>query len=387
MKPFDVAIVGAGPAGSSAAISLSRWGYSVVLLDKEWFPREKLCGDFLNPINWPLLRELGAAERILSREHTKVTTFRLTGFLGEEAEARLAARDGEAVFGLGLRRSSLDHALLEKAASENVAIWQGAKPGALKRDAQGWLLRVKRNGIVEELHARMLIGADGRNSWVAHRLGMAGVTAPAGASIGFQLRLQSSEPPAGRVEIHLFPGGYAGIVGIGGNALSLCCAIAKDRLRHHDSLGSLLQMDLPQNPCLAHLLHRSQRMGEIRSTYPVYFPPRRAYADRVLLAGDAARVHEPVTGEGIYFALKSGMIAAESTDVAFRRGDCSAAQLSSYARARRNTFCGRLSVNSMLRFLMHHPALLAPIIRFSAKRRQLLKSTVQFVCAPDTGSR
>ena len=65
MEHFDVAIVGAGPAGSSAAIALARKGYSVALLDKEQFPREKLCGDFLNPVSWPLLRELNV-ERVLA---------------------------------------------------------------------------------------------------------------------------------------------------------------------------------------------------------------------------------------------------------------------------------------------------------------------------------
>ena len=66
MERFDVAIVGAGPAGSSAAIYLARKGYSVALLDKEQFPREKLCGDFLNPVNWPVLRDLEIDREVLA---------------------------------------------------------------------------------------------------------------------------------------------------------------------------------------------------------------------------------------------------------------------------------------------------------------------------------
>ncbi|MFB3062075.1 MAG: FAD-dependent oxidoreductase, partial [Candidatus Binatia bacterium] len=69
---FDIGIVGAGPAGSSAAISLTRKGYSVVLVDKSTFPRSKLCGDFLNPINWPLFDQLGVAEELLSLQHEKI---------------------------------------------------------------------------------------------------------------------------------------------------------------------------------------------------------------------------------------------------------------------------------------------------------------------------
>ena len=54
---FDVIIIGAGPAGAASAISLARRGYAVALIDKEEFPREKLCGDFINPSNWPMLAQ------------------------------------------------------------------------------------------------------------------------------------------------------------------------------------------------------------------------------------------------------------------------------------------------------------------------------------------
>ena len=69
MEQFDAAIIGAGPAGAAAALSLASKGYRVVLIDKEKFPREKLCGDFINPVNWPILRELGVDTDILSSEH------------------------------------------------------------------------------------------------------------------------------------------------------------------------------------------------------------------------------------------------------------------------------------------------------------------------------
>ena len=111
MEHFDVAIVGAGPAGSSAAIALARKGYSVALLDKEQFPREKLCGDFLNPVSWPLLRELNV-ERGSRALHQKVTTFRFTSFSGEKAEVplpevrwnRFRSRRAPLRFGLCLNR-------------------------------------------------------------------------------------------------------------------------------------------------------------------------------------------------------------------------------------------------------------------------------------------
>ena len=69
---------------------------------------------------------------------------------------------------------------------------------------------------------------------------------------------------------------------------------------------------LAQNPHLKEIIERSDSASELRSVYPVYFPPRRCVADGALLVGDAARVSEPVTGEGIYFAMRSGLLAAET---------------------------------------------------------------------------
>lgn len=377
MKHFDVAIIGAGPAGSSAAIQLATKGYSVALLDKEQFPREKLCGDFLNPVNWPLLRELKVERAVLARPHEKVSIFRFTSFSGEEAEIPLpAGRDG-AVVGLGLRRFDLDHVLLERANSLGVTVLDGWKPKELERQPDGWRLKADKS----LLGARVLIGADGRNSWVAHHLGLADPAAMQGRSVGFQFRLKCANRSTGKVEIHLFPGGYAGVVGLAGDTVTLGLAIEKHRLLDGRPEQSLLESILPQNPWLKEIL-RSGSVSEMRSTYPVYFPPRRAYGDGVLLVGDAARVNEPVTGEGIYFALKSGVFAAKTVDEGFQMSDFSAARLRFYERNCRSAFRARRAINALIRWLIYRPALLSRVIRLSHKRTRLLDPIVQMICAP-----
>ena len=89
MKTFDAVIVGAGPAGSATAIALARLGYEVALVDKQAFPRDKLCGDFINPINWAIFRDLDVADRVLAEPHGEVTGFRITSSAGRQAEAEL----------------------------------------------------------------------------------------------------------------------------------------------------------------------------------------------------------------------------------------------------------------------------------------------------------
>jgi menaquinone-9 beta-reductase len=379
MRNFDVAIVGAGPAGSSAAIHLARKGYAVALLDKEQFPREKLCGDFLNPINWPVLRALEVDRELLARAHAKVTTFRVSSFSGDEVEVPLPGSEDGAFFGLGLRRFDLDYVLLKKAESEGATFFQECKLRDLKRETQSWLLRFDRAGMMERLRARVLIGADGRNSWVARRLGLADPRTMQGRSVGFQFRLKGSNRDAGKVEIHLFPGGYAGIVGLGGDTINLCLAIEKDRLPDGRPEHFLLETCLPRNSRLKEIL-RGAHVSEMHSTYPVYFPPRRAYGEGILLVGDAARVSEPVTGEGIYFALKSGQFAAGTIDQAFCRSDFSAEQLGSYERACRSAFRMRQGINALIRWLIYRPALLSPLIRLSGRRCGLLDSVVYTIC-------
>jgi len=383
MAKFDVAIIGAGPSGSATAIALARRGYAVALVDKERFPREKLCGDFVNPINLPIFRALGVEQQILAEDHERVTAFRVTSFLTGEAEAPLPSVDKQTLFGLGMRRASLDSILLQQAEKEGAAAFQDARVGELKRESQAWRLQVDQGGAREELRARILIGADGRNSWVAHRLGLSSPAATQGRALGLQVRLKRARSLAGKVEIHLFPGGYAGVVGVGGDVINLCLAVRKETLPAGQPMDSLWNAALPRNPNLEEILCTSERVGKTRSIYPIYFSPRRSVGDGVLLVGDAARVSEPVTGEGIYFALRSGLLAADAADRAFRFMDFSAAQLGTYEQACRRLFRARRGLNALLRFLIYRPALFASLIRLSATKRRLVESMIRAICLPE----
>ena len=375
MKSFDVIVVGAGPAGSATAIALAQRGYEVTLIDKKLFPREKLCGDFINPINWPVFRDLGVAERVLAVPHCEVSSFRLTTPSGREAEAAFTGRDGQRSMGLGLRRAELDRLLVERAAELGVRICLGQRIKQILTTGKGWQLEsAERNW-----QARFLVGADGRNSWVARQVGLNRSGAVRGRAIGFQARLLCPGAARGKIEIHLFPGGYAGVVGVGDGTITLGMAIDKRKLAREGGAGCLFTGVLARNPHLKALLDRSEGGAGIRSLYPVHFPKRRAVTERVLLVGDAARVSEPVTGEGIYFAMRSGLLAAETIDKAFSNENLAARDLDGYERACRRAFRSRMALNSLLRFAVYRPALIEPFIRLCAKNGRLLNSLVDAV--------
>ncbi len=373
---FDVAVIGAGPAGSSSAISLARRGHSVILVDKSFFPREKLCGDFLNPINWPIFEELGVAGELLSLEHEEVTAFRISACSGREIAIHFPFQNGQRPFGLGLSRSHLDDLLLRRAAKEGAKVRQGQRVTDLRRERNGWTMTVGR----DRLRSTVLIGADGRNSWVAHRLGLARREENGCSSLAFQLRLRGVEGIRGEVQIHLFPGGYAGVIGLGGDAANLCFTVERSRIKGELSRATLFDNFLHKNLRLRELLRRSEIVGKISSAYPVYFSPRRPYGDGLLLVGDAARVTEPVTGEGVYFALKSGELAAKSLEIAFSKGNFSARELSSSQLLCQRAFSPRQRVNGMIRALIRHSFILHPLIHLSSKTSApLFRPIVNFI--------
>ena len=361
---FDVAIIGAGPAGSATAIALARSGYAVALIDKQIFPREKLCGDFVNPINWPIFRDLGVEERLLAQPHTRVTGFRITSYCGASAAATFSQVDQNRSFGLGLRRAQLDHVLLQRAEEAGVTIRTGQRVQQISKHSTEWQLDM---GAGESWRAKILVGADGRNSWVAQQLGMNTRAATRGRSVGFQTRIHGSGGSDGQIEIHLFPGGYAGLVGVGDGTASLGLAIDK-RILPRVGVDEFLRTErLAQNPYLKSVLEPREKVHGFRAAYPVYFPKRRSFADAVVLVGDAARVTEPITGEGIYFAMRSGMLAAETLDRALRQGDLSANYLRAYEQTCARALRPRVLLNSLLRFAIYRPALVHPLIRWSAQ--------------------
>ena len=377
---FDVAIVGAGPAGSAAATSLARKGYSVVLLDKALFPREKLCGDFLSPINWRIFEQLGVAEELLSLEHEKITSFRISVSSGEHATIGFPFRNGRRLFGLGMRRFFLDDLLLRAAEKQGVVIRQGFQVRGIVREQGGWSLSLDGAFPESRVQSVFLIGADGRNSLVAHRLGLARKRESSENHLAFQARLNGVKGLKGDVQIHGFPGGYAGLVGLGGGTANLCFVVEKKKAKGAASPEALWEHCLCRNPHLRESLRQGEIVSRVRSAFPVYFSPRRSYGDGFLLAGDAARVTEPVTGEGVFFALKSGMLSAEGIDSAFRKRNGSLEPFASYDRLCREAFSLRQGVNRIIRALVYHPSLLSPVVRLSAKTSFPLRALVHWLC-------
>ncbi len=381
MRNFDVAIVGAGPAGCSAAITLAARGVSVVMIERAIFPREKLCGDFINPINWPVFEALNVSADLLRCRHAKVVRFRLTCADGVEASCSLTAQGGQ-MFGLGLRRYDLDHVLMKRAKSVAVTVKEGSQLRRREEKSGGWVLEIDERGESTWLQARILIGADGRNSALARQLSAAPrrKRPSVSASVGFEIQLAQVPEVQQSVEIHQFVGGYAGLVRLDEDTVNLSFTVEKTLLNKPISYERLRREILWRNPFLRTLLTNAEATSELRSVWPVYSPARRSFGAGFILVGDAARVTEPVTGEGIYMALRSGQLGAEAVAAALSQNHARTACLAEYTRACRTEFAARVRVNYLIQALMYNKRLLPLVVRFLAQRSSLLQKLVNSVC-------
>ena len=342
MEAFDVAIVGGGPAGSSCAAFCAGAGLRTLVLEREQFPREKVCGDCLNPECWPVLRRLGIAERVRELPHGILDTVEFIAIGGRKIVVDLPSGEESEI---AIKRSLFDALLLSRARELGVDVCEATTVTALT-NSHGW--RIETAG-GKSFVARALVGADGRNSTVARLCNL--LPRLSRERVALQAHIPLPADFGNRVVLQFLPEGYSGQAPVNREELNLCL------------------VSKPSNmPALRRWAEKQfslQRNHQWRTITPLTRAALAPARGKLFLVGDAARVVEPFTGEGIYYALRSGELAAQAL-VKIIQGNDAGDPVTEYAEAHAAMYRGRLWVNQLSR-----AAVLAP--RFASLFVQLAR--------------
>lgn len=342
---FDVIISGGGPAGAVAATVLARAGARVLVCDRAAFPRDKLCGDTVNPGTLATLRRLRLSERI---EHQALRTegMILTG----ERGALVRGSYGRGIYGLAIPRRELDAALLEEASSAGARIEQKVLVKRPLLAAEGTSVRVR--GVVIagaagsdiRIPAPLVVAADGRRSRLALALGLLQhPLRPRRWAIGAYV--EGIEGLGRFGEMHVRRGRYMGVAPLP-SGLANVCLVTANRDGFNDP-GRVLEHAIVNDWYLAERFQHARLASRPVVVGPLAVDAVARSVQGLLLAGDAAGFIDPITGDGLHFAIAGGELAATVAARALERSlpDPEAALL----RLRRRAFGAKWRFNRGVR--------------------------------------
>lgn len=305
----DVLIAGAGPAGAVAALVLARAGVDVLVVDRARFPRDKLCGDTLNPGAIALLRRLGIAGAIESAS-LALDGILLTGATGVSVDVRYPAPFA----GRAMSRRVLDGLLLDAAVRAGARVELGAAVTAPIVETVAGVTRVagatvRMPGGDVRIPAAVTIAADGRRSTLAFSLGLARhPRTPRRWAVG--TRYEGVDGLAARGEMHIRSGHYVGIAPLPGGLANVC--VVTPCRAGFDEPAAVVARALAGDALLRDRFASARGVEPCTVLGPLAVDARAAGMPGLLLAGDAAGFIDPMTGDGLRFAIGGGWLAAQT---------------------------------------------------------------------------
>jgi len=330
---FDIAIIGGGPAGSTAGTLLAKQGWNVVLLEKDKFPRFKI-GESLLPGSLRTFERMGVKEKIDRADVIVKHGGKIISACGTRSNRFLFCDAFRCRYPTAyqVERSMFDQLLLDHAANTGCQVWQGTQVTDAAFDQDGVTVRT----IDRTIRARFLIDCSGRNSLV-----------------GSHFKLRQNYPHLRKFSLFAHFEGVDREAGIDGTLTQMIRG--KDRwiwiipiTSKKTSIGVVLDAQtfrrmklepeaafnqiLQENPKVREKMSQARRITDVHATGDFSFRNQRFVGEHWVLAGDAAGFIDPVWSSGVFIAVLSGEKAADMLDRVLRQPDRRAAEFARYER-------------------------------------------------------
>lgn len=369
---WDVVVVGAGPAGASTAYFLAQAGVSVLLLDRQAFPRDKVCGDGVSAKGLAVLEQMGLAEWINRHGFVEPHTLLLSGPDG--SSVTMDYTHAPFCYGRVIPRQMLDSALVNQAVSAGAHLVENCHVHSCEHiDGRGIRVSGTQAGQSSSYEARLLVVAEGSKAALSKQLGLTHVEPDLAAIRGYFAERSGLND---RLEIHYdkaISPGYSWIFPLGNGMVNVGLGTFLQQLgRRRLDLASELERVIVGNPYFQQRLNAISGRPSVKGfTLRTDLSKSRLYADHVLVVGEAAHLVNPLTGEGIAPALLSGQTAAEHMRRALERGNFSAAALAPYGYDIRSRYALDHRAALWLRRLLSCPGMVNRIIRNARGDKEL----------------
>ncbi len=337
---YDVAVVGGGPAGSTAATYLARAGLSVACFERERFPRFHV-GESLLPANVPLFERLGV-----------LPSLEAAGFLRKNGAAFFDETDGREVIlrfrsgpdwadhAYNVPRADFDRILLDHAVKQGAQVFEGVEVRDVRLEAERVRLQVSIDGAAatsaQPIEAAFLVDATGRDALLASRLGRREAMPGLGKAAFFahyRGAARWSGASEGHLRVYIFEHGWFWWIPFAGDMTSVGCVLHARAVKRQSTTPARLFEDMvAASPTVSAQLAGATRVGGVWTAANFSYRARPAVGDRFVAIGDAVTFVDPIFSTGVYIAMQSAELAAEVIADGVRRGAFRAARFDDYHR-------------------------------------------------------
>lgn len=342
-KSTDILIAGGGLAGLVSGIHLARKGLPVTIIEKEPYPRHKVCGEYISNEVLPYLQWLGAD---ISALHPRnITKFEFSSVSGKKIAAALP------LGGKGISRYALDNHLYSLALEQGCEVIQDTVTNIIFASDVFTITTLS-----SSYTAKVVIGAYGKRSGIDQAMDREFIQKKS-PWLAIKAHYQG-EFDENTVALHNFPGGYCGISKTETGAINICYLADYATFKHHKNIDEYQKEVLCKNKLLKTIFENSTMLFESpMAISQIAFDAKAPVENHILMTGDTAGLIHPLCGNGMAIAVHSAKIAAELI-IEHLEGNISRNELETgYSKAWRNHFNGRIKAGRLLAKILAKPVL------------------------------
>ena len=367
MKETEVLIIGGGLAGLTAAIHLSKKGFEVIVIEKNEFPKHKVCGEYISNEVVPYLNWLGINSKDL--HPTLITKLQFSICNGKIVDCVLP------LGGFGISRYALDEYLHRKAVSYGCTILKDSVESVVFNENQFTVTTL--NNVL--LKAKIVLGAFGKRSNVDQKLNRSFIQKK---SPWLAVKAHySGNFPDDLVGLHNFKGGYCGVSKVENDKINICYLADYETFKRYKNIEEYQKAVVFKNPNLKLLFENCTMLFDKPLTISqICFEKKKAVENHILMIGDTAGLIHPLCGNGMAMAIHSAKIVSELVELFFNKEIKSRADLEKkYKQEWKFNFEKRIRAGRFLARLLQHQKvsefLLQIVIKFPLLLPKIIKRT------------